>query len=188
MCPDYLSDLLPPLVSLGNPYHRRRPFERVVPSFKTEIFRNSFIPSTTALWNELPPHIQASTSLSELKNFMSSADSCVPKYYYFGDRNLQIQHCRLRIGMSDLNYDLYNRHLIDDPSCRCGCPEETAEHFLLFSPYFQTIRTNTILSLPDQYMFSDYKVLLFGSCRLSHQNNEHIFCVVQQFIKKSKRL
>ena len=36
-CPDYLSDLLPLLVSTTNPYHRRRPYERIVPSFRTEL-------------------------------------------------------------------------------------------------------------------------------------------------------
>ena len=42
-CPDYLSDLLPPLASIANPYHRRRPYERIIPSFRTELYRNSFV-------------------------------------------------------------------------------------------------------------------------------------------------
>ena len=43
-CPDYLSDLLPPLVSTRNPYHRRRPLERVIPPHKTDIYQNIFHP------------------------------------------------------------------------------------------------------------------------------------------------
>ena len=42
-CPDYLSDLLPPLASIANPYHRRRPYERIIPPFRTELYRNSFV-------------------------------------------------------------------------------------------------------------------------------------------------
>ena len=53
VCPDYLSDLLPPLVSTKNSYHRRRPFERVSSSHKTDIYRYSFVQSTTTLWNSI---------------------------------------------------------------------------------------------------------------------------------------
>jgi hypothetical protein len=34
-----------------------------------------FFPCTTRLWNELPPHLQESTSLSELKLFLRNSDS-----------------------------------------------------------------------------------------------------------------
>ena len=77
-CPDYLSDLLPPLVSTTNPYHRRRPYERIIPSFRTELFRNSFFPSTTLLWNNLPVNIQESSSLSEFKRYLINNDTKVP--------------------------------------------------------------------------------------------------------------
>ena len=49
VCPDYLSDLLPPFVSTRNPYHRRRLLERVIPSNETDIHQNCFRPSTTTL-------------------------------------------------------------------------------------------------------------------------------------------
>ena len=57
-CPGYLSNLVPPLVSKTNPCHRRRPHERVIPAHKTELYVNSFIPSTTQLWNTLPQTTQ----------------------------------------------------------------------------------------------------------------------------------
>ena len=59
--------LVPPLVSTTNPYHRRRPHERVIPAHKTELYANSFIPSTTQLWNTLPQTIQTNPSISLLK-------------------------------------------------------------------------------------------------------------------------
>ena len=49
VCPDYLRELLPPLVSSRNPHHRRRPLERVIPPHKPDIYQNPFIPSTTTL-------------------------------------------------------------------------------------------------------------------------------------------
>ena len=43
-CPDYLSDVLRPLVQIRNPNHRRRPFERVMPPHETDTYQNYFIP------------------------------------------------------------------------------------------------------------------------------------------------
>ena len=90
LCPQYISDLLPPLVAHINPYHRRRPLERDVTTCKTELYRNSFITSTTAEWNSLPISVQQSTSLSVFKRSLSLSDSKVPAYYYFGERNAQV--------------------------------------------------------------------------------------------------
>ncbi len=113
LCPSYLNDLLPKLVSEVNPYHHRRPQERVVPQHHTEIYRKSFFPATTQLWNTLPVNIQNSTSLSHLKRFLLSEDCVVPPQYYIGNRTEQIIHCKLRLGMSDLNLDMFNRHLTE---------------------------------------------------------------------------
>ena len=66
-CPGYLSNWIPPIVSTTKPYHRTRPHERVIPAHKTELYANSFIPSTTQLWNTLPQTIQANPSLSLLE-------------------------------------------------------------------------------------------------------------------------
>ena len=105
-CPGYLSNLVPPLVSATNPYLRRRPHERVIPAHKTELYANSFIPSTTQLWKTLPQTIQANHSISLLKKYLSTNDTIVPIYYYFGSRKEQVKHCRLRLAVSNLNYDL----------------------------------------------------------------------------------
>ena len=67
LCPGYLSNLIPPLVSTTNPYHRRRPHEKVIPAHKTELYANTSIPSTTQLWNTLPQTIQTNPSISLLK-------------------------------------------------------------------------------------------------------------------------
>ena len=149
LCPQYISDFLPPLVAHINPYHRPRPLERDVTTCKTELYRNSFIPSTTAEWNSPPISVQQSTSLSVLKRPLSLSDSKVPAYYCFGERNAQVNRCCLRLEMRNLNNDLVNRHLSTDPKCSCGYSRETAEHYLLYCPNYLNIRARTILTLPS---------------------------------------
>ena len=183
--PKYLIDLLPPLMSTINPYHRRRPLERKIPRSRTEVHVKSFFPSTTRLWNELPEYIQASHSIGQLKHFLAREDPIVPSYFYYGERMQQIIHCKLRLQMSDLNSDLVKRHLLDNPACTCGYHSETANHFLLFCPRFDNIRLYTIDTLPLQHRTA--KTLLNGNEQLSIQENENIFSIVHNFIHDSKR-
>ena len=183
--PQYLIDLLPPLVADINPYHRRRPLERSVPPHKTEIYRTSFFPSTTHLWNNLPEHIQSSTSLSAFKRFITNSDTIVPPHFYAGKRNEQILHCRMRNNMSNLNSDLQKRHLSPSASCTCGYSFESSEHYLLNCPLFTNIRATTIATLePDK---QNIETLLYGDSNCSTKANEHIFIKVHDFIRLSKR-
>ena len=184
-CPDYLSDLLPPLASTANSYHRRRPYERIISPFRTELYRNSFFPSTTLLWNNLPGNIQESSSLSEFKRYLTMNDKNVPNYYYLGKRTEQIIHCRLRLEMSDLNFDHFSRHLTDNPSCACGHPFETSEHFLLLCPNDQNERINTIRNLKENYIH--IHTLLLGDQSLGPRLNETVFENVQEYIRQTRR-
>ena len=186
LTPEYLGDLLPPLVSTTNPYHRRRPLERAVPSHKTDLYKTSFFPDTTRLWNQLPTFIQQTTSISQLKHFLKQNDPIVPPYYYSGTRTEQYKHCQLRCNMSSLNSDLFNRHLTNDPSCACGHVQETAEHYLLYCPNFAMIRAATVATLPCTTLST--KVLLYGDKSFTMTENEEIFDTVHTFIRESKRL
>jgi hypothetical protein len=185
LCPDYLTNLLPPLVSSANPYPRRRPQERVIPACRTETYRKSFFPSTTALWNDLPLSVQNCNSLGEFKRYLANFDSTVPIHYYSGERYEQIIHCRLRLGMSDLNGHLYSRHLQADSSCSCGFRCEDASHYLLICENHTEARRNTIHTLPHEH--TSINNLLFGSPGLQIQENVTIFATVHEFIKQSKR-
>ena len=184
-CPSYVSDMLPPLVSSYNRYHHRRPEDRTVPRHRTELYNKSFVPSTTRLWNSLPENVKSTSSLSQLKKLISVSDATVPKHHYFGERNDQIIHCRLRMNMSNLKNDLFNRHLSDNSTCTCGSPTETAEHYLLHCPLYEGIRASTIhtLSLP----LIDIETLLKGHPTLSLDENIAVFTVVHDFIKRSGR-
>ena len=116
---------------------------------------------------------------------MTINDNIVPKYYYLGKRSEQITHGRLRLEMSDLNFDLFSRHFTYNPSCACGHPVETAEHFLLFCPNYQNERINTISHLEDNYI--DIHTLLFGNQSLGPRVNKTVFETVQEYIRQTRR-
>ena len=177
--------LLPPLASTTNHYHRRRPYEGIIPPFGTELYRNSFFPSTAVLWNNLPVNIQSSSSLGELKRYMTMNHNNVPSYYYLCKRREQIIHCRLCLQMSNFNFVLFSRHFIENPSCTCGHLFETAEHFLLFCPNDQNERINTIMHLQDKYL--DNQTLLFGDQSLGPRANETTFKNVHDYIRVTRR-
>lgn len=50
----------------------------------------------------------------------------------------------LRTGHSQLNESLHRFGLRDDPKCRCGVQEETAEHFLLHCPVFSALPSGVV--------------------------------------------
>ena len=57
--------------------------------------------------------------------YSSTNDTIVSIYYYFGSKKEQIKHCRLRLAINNLNYDLFRRQLLEDQVCSC---RYTAEH------------------------------------------------------------
>ena len=88
----------------------------------------------------------------------------IPIYYYFGTRKEQVKHCRLRLAVSDLNYDLFRSHLLGDRICSCGYTAETSEHFLLYCPLCNSIRNKTIYKLDENER--NINTLLFGNDQL----------------------
>ena len=72
------------------------------------------------------------------KEFLTVGEACD-----FFDVFKQVNHCRLRLVISNINYDLFRRHLLDDPVCSCGYTAETFEHFLL------RIRNKTINKIDE---------------------------------------
>ena len=157
----------------------------VIPSFRIELYRNSFFPSTTLLWNNLPVNIQESSSLSEFKRYLTNNDNKIPSYYNSGKRMEQIIPCRLRLEMSDINWDLFNRHLTENQTCACGHPFGTAEHFLLLCPNYYDIRRDTIMQIENKY--SDIQISLFGNPSLGTHQNEFIFLKIHEFIRRTRR-
>ena len=183
--PVYLNAYIPPLVSDINPFPRRRPSERQVPEFRLETYHDTYFPSTTELWNDLPDTIKEQTSISNFKRKLCADDPLVPPYYYIGSRKPQTIHCKLRICMSDLNNDLFLRHISDNKECECGHRKEDASHYLLKCTNFVNARSTTIDILPP--LARNVKTLLYGNREFSLPFNYYIFLTVQDFIVKSER-
>ena len=186
LTPHYLTNYLPPLVSEVNPYHRRNPLDRYIPRSRIELYKQSFFPSTTALWNALPDFVKLSDSMAEFKRYLSANDITVPPFYYSTNRISEIIHCKLRLEISDLNSDLYKRHLTENMSCICGFPTENVHHFLFDCPLFNQIRRETLHQIRNFPLVST-KQLTHGDVDITLQENKEIFCKVQEFIIQSRR-
>ena len=103
-----------------------------------------------------------------------------PLFFYNGSQKAQIIHCKLRLGMSDLSYDLLNRHITRNSSCDCGERKETSEQYILRCPRFTHVRQNTTFKLPANLL--NITTLLQGDPNISNNMNSLIFKAVLDFI------
>ena len=184
--PGYLNEYIPPLITEINPYHRRNLLDRYLPRCRTELYKQSFFPSVTAAWNAIPDEAKRLKSILQFKKYLSSNDQTVPLFFYSHNRISEIIHCRLRLEISDLNADLFQRHLKEDKSCECGYREENAKHYLIDCPRHVYARTLS-LHLLTNYDELQIHCLLHGDNRLSIAENRAIFDRVHEFIELSNR-
>ena len=183
--PRYLYDLLPPAIPEIR-YNLRDNTRIKIPFARLESYRRSFIPSAIKLWNNLESSARMAPSLSVFKTAIKNPKEASVLYYY-GERWTAIQHTRLRIGCSKLNFDLfYNLHVSNDPSCACGYKVENAEHYFLHCPNYKDIRINLEVIISNLTVFNIQHVL-FGDKALNITNNNTIFGAVHAFIKASRR-
>ena len=124
-------------------------------------------------------------SISAFKNHLARQDYKVPPYYFSGEKEQQITHCRLRLKMSDLKFDLFNRHLSDSIECACGEPREDVKHYLLECQNHVNVRSTKINTLPPSLQLIE--TLLFGNSNFSLAANHFIFYTVHEFINLSNR-
>jgi hypothetical protein len=188
LLPDYLSSLFPPTVSEISSYPLRNNNDYVTIARRTQLYNASFLPSSLELWNNLDPNIRNSQTLnifkSRLKNLFKAPT--VPKHYFYGQRYLSILHTRLRNNCSNLNNDLYNNHLREDPFCQCDIVIENAEHF--FFKCNRYVEQRIILFRETRsYHPLNIDTLLFGRENLEYEDNVVIFESVQKFVKTTHR-
>lgn len=189
LTPNYISDLIPPLVRNTTNYPLRNNNDLVVPYTRTEVSRKSCIPSSVSLWNSLDSNIRSSNSTSHFKSNLKRlrpANTTVPPFYHTGDRYLSVLHARIRNKCSNLNNDLFNNHLSPTPLCNCNQGTEDAEHYLFICPNFAEHRITMFHSIRSFHPLNVTK-LLFGDLNLTNDENASIFTAVQNYIKTSKR-
>lgn len=130
--------------------------------------------------------MKISNSLAEFKRHLKSSDENIPPFYYSTIRFSEIVHCKIRLEISDLNSDLFKRHLTDNKSCNCGFNEENAHHYLFNCPLFENSRRSTLRKL-ETFQSLTLKNLTHGDQNLTVEENKNIFEKVQEFIITSKR-
>ena len=107
LSPSYLSSLVPSSVDHISAYNLRNSNDIQTIFSRTTQYFNSFLPSVIREWNDLPLDNKVSASVSSLKRRLKERNRIVPKFYYVGNRKLQILHTRLRTKCSSLNQDLF---------------------------------------------------------------------------------
>ena len=78
---------------------------------RTNSYLSSFLPSTVRDWNNLPPEIAQSDSVASFKYNLNRDRTHVPKYFYSGNRHVQVLHTCLRTQCSALYHDLCLRRI-----------------------------------------------------------------------------
>mgnify|MGYP000176344217 CR=1 FL=1 len=174
-CPEHLRALIPrPNIERVN-YSLRNISGRSLVYARTSLFINSFIPSSTRLWNALPLSIRNCPSVNifkvQLKRHLFPARL---GYLRQGPRKLNILINRLRVDFSALNAHLFSRRLIENPSCPCGCPSETINHFLLQCPLHDTPR-QTLVARISEIILNENLDLNFNRLRNSEKVNLLLF-------------
>ncbi|MCG7875203.1 MAG: reverse transcriptase family protein [Candidatus Thiodiazotropha endolucinida] len=183
LTPSYLSDLVPPTVQETTPYSLRNSGH--IQSYRTNsnLFLDSFFPSTIRAWNRLPSEVQEAPSVQAFKFRLNRDLHTPPRYFNTGTRKGQILQARLRMGCSSLNSDLYRKNIVPSPSCQCG-HFESAAHFFFNCPNYNEVRLRYLPGDLHTYTVQD---LLFGMENQTVQENESLFVQVQDFIVRSGR-
>ena len=183
LTPEYLHTLLPPTVQNTTSYNLRNSNDIRNVHARTNLFYNSFLPSTIRAWKELSDEIKSAPSVASFKFRLNGDLHKPPKYYNAGSRIGQIMHARIRMECSSLNSHLYKKNIVPSPLCSCG-GFESAHHFFFQCPNYSEVRRR---HLPNSLNDYNTNQLLHGLPDASNTENEVLFTQVQDFIVHSKR-
>ena len=105
--PDYLYELVPPLVAANVNYNLRNSHNIHVPFNSLSVYQNSYFPCTIQAWNSLDLTIRNFPTFSSFKLklqqvFFSKRRN--PQYYCIGDRFLGVLHSRMRNKCRFISY------------------------------------------------------------------------------------
>ena len=182
--PAYLCNLLPN--NRAEPCYNLRNKENLpIPKTRTELFRKSFVPSSINLWNSLSCE-KKYIDIEQFKRNLKDHDS-VKELYYLGSRANNIKHAQLRMQCSKLNSHLFSLHVLDNPSCPCGAPDEDSFHFFYNCPLYIPQR-QILMNEIANFHITDWNMLLFGNENLNFEDNTRLFQAVHKYIENTNRL
>ncbi len=190
VCPDYLENKLPPLVSESMGYNLRNANNYRIPLNRLTLYQNSFFPSTLKLWNELDDDFKTSNSIESFKYKLKlkyEKRKKPPAFYGIGNRYINALHTRLRNGCSALKNDLVRARIIANDICSCGLGAETTAHYFLECDRYREQRRALMSGLTQLGVPVTIHVLLCGNESSDIQTNTNIIKLVHTFIKESGR-
>lgn len=202
LTPEYLQSWIPHPVE--TPYRLRSTVNAAlpIPFSRLSSTRSAYIHSTVKLWNSLELPIRAAVSLNSFRSRVSLHcnkqfnHKFIPLLYSFiPNVEASVHHCRLRLGLSALNFHRYTYNFIDDKSCpNCNCVCENTAHLLFKCPAYAVPRVVLMESLstclPHNIITNERVLenhLIFGSSELDLQTNLTIFSLVFQFLAATGR-
>ena len=194
LVPDYLIQLRPPTVAAASRYNLRNANNQSTIAARTTRYKDSYMLSSTALWNSLPIQLRNTPTLNTFKRRLIShfsTKTAPPSWFFLGSRHANILHTRLRLDNPSLNCHLFKYGMSDTCACNCGHPTESTKHFVLECPDFAAPRDTMLAAIRDviapgthprflvdldpNYLLT---IILRGSTELSYQDNSTIFSAV----------
>jgi hypothetical protein len=161
-----------------------------IPLCKRMHHKNSFVVSGIIAWNRLDLKLKTLTSLSSFKLKLNDHTSKIKlPFYEKTSRKTQVSFTQLRVGFSNLNYDLFLKGCVTESKCVCGAEKEDLDHFFSHCYLYDDIRKvmfADILSVSRNVSLKP-AALFKGSEFLNNAENMLILCYVCKFIEQSKR-
>ena len=152
LTPAYLSSLLPPLVGAMSRYPLRNSEQYQTVDAKSQLYYNSFLPSTIREWNTLGNTVQSCSSVSSFKIRCQRDNLFLITIILTGSRNEQILHAKIRTNCSSLHYTLFSKNIIQDKLCTCGQIEDV-QHFLFSCARFTAQRQIMLETVQSYYYY-----------------------------------
>ncbi len=153
------------------------------------IYQKYFINSTVLDWNCLANDIKNSPSLLTFKSrLMKLFDSKILLFNHDIDRNTQVAFMWIRMGFSNLNFVLYSKACIIDPTCSCGSGNEDARYYFLRCPNYDIIRQILVSNFSSQLnLVATLPSILFVNKTLTETDNIKLFKFDYKFLQESKQ-
>src|SRR6476469_7227879 len=142
-----------------------------VPHCRVVCYQQSYFPSAIKLWNGLPSDLVQSNSIALFKIAirqhlnLSSRLSLTRNLKHFSSGRLGKILTQIRLGLSPLNYQLFEYNINDNPFCpQCGSHFETAMHYYCVCSHYETDRillksvVNILLSCLPAYLINTIEV------------------------------
>jgi hypothetical protein len=149
LCPKYMTDMLTNQNTNITRYRLRNRENRQTPKTRLNIYKNSFIPSSTKSWNELSVQTRNTVSLETFKKKLTTSIKHLNLSYYRKYKNKSgIWLARLRMGLSALNAHRFKYNFIDNPTCsHYHSGNETTKHYFFQCPAYAAQRLELLNSL-----------------------------------------